>query len=114
MASGDWRDPCGMLTGGILVVYRVATGGILVVYRVATGGILVVYRVATGGILVIYRVATGGILVRGLASDSFVETSLQWRAVANTAPDFAGPGIEPQTSRTDSNILTTELTGLLY
>ena len=31
------------------------------------------------------------------------ETSQRWRAVDDTVPAFTGPGIEPQTSRTDSD-----------
>ena len=35
----------------------------------------------------------------------------QWRAVGDTVFDLTDPGFEPRTSRTDSNALTTELTG---
>ena len=34
------------------------------------------------------------------------ETSQRWRAFEDSAYDFFGPGIEPQTSCTDSNIAT--------
>ena len=33
------------------------------------------------------------------------ETSQRWRAVGDTAPDLTDQGIEPQTSRTDSDAL---------
>ena len=57
-------------------------------------------------------VTSGGAHLSGLASGqhSFEET-LQWsRAVGDNVPDLTDPGIEPQTSRTDSSVLTTELT----
>ena len=42
---------------------------------------------------------------------SFEESPLQRQAVGDTASDLTGPGIEPQTSCTNSMRLTTELTG---
>ena len=41
------------------------------------------------------------------------ETSQRWRAVGDTVSDLTRAGIEPQTSRTDSVRLTTELTSRL-
>ena len=41
---------------------------------------------------------------------SFQVTSQRCRAVDNTVSDFTGLKFEPQTSRTDSNVSTTELT----
>ena len=32
-------------------------------------------------------------------------TSQRWQAVGDNVSDLTGPGIEPQTSRTDSNLL---------
>ena len=57
------------------------------------------------------RVTSSGAHLRGLAPGlhSSEETSQWWRAVGDTA-DLTGPGIEPQTSRTDSVRLATELT----
>ena len=37
------------------------------------------------------------------------ETSQRWLAVGDTASDLTGPGIEPQTACTNSNILTIKL-----
>ena len=41
------------------------------------------------------------------------ETSERWRAVGDTVSDLTDLGIKPQTSRTDSIVSTTELTGRL-
>ena len=58
---------------------------------------------------------SGGAHLRGLAPGhhSFEEMSQQWPAIDDTVSDLTEQGIEPQTSRTDSNVLTTELTGWL-
>ena len=58
------------------------------------------------------RVTSGGAHLRGLAPGlhNSEETSQLWRHCV----DLTGPGIEPQTSRTDSVRLATELTGRLY
>ena len=60
------------------------------------------------------RVTSCGAHLRGSAAGqhSSEETSQRWRAVDKTA-DLTGPGIEPQTSRTDNVRLATELTGRL-
>ena len=52
------------------------------------------------------HVTSGGIHLRGLASGqhSSEETTQRWRTVHNTMPDLTGIGIEPQTSRTDSDV----------
>ena len=42
------------------------------------------------------------------------KTALRCRAVGDTVSDVADPGFEPQTSRTDNNVLTTELTGRFF
>ena len=42
---------------------------------------------------------------------SYEKTTQQWRAVGDTTSDLTDPGFEPQTSRTDKNILATELAG---
>ena len=39
----------------------------------------------------------------------YEETSHRWQAADDTVSDFTDPEIEPQTSRTDSNVVTTEL-----
>ena len=59
------------------------------------------------------RVASGGVYLRGLAPglQSSEETSQRRRVVGNTAYDLTGPGFEPQTSLTDSKVLTTEQPG---
>ena len=52
------------------------------------------------------RVASGRVYLRGLAPKLSSEETLQrWKADGDTVSDFAGPGIEPQTSCTNSNIL---------
>ena len=60
------------------------------------------------------RVTSGGVHLRGLApgQHSSEETSQRWRVVGDTVScvDLTGPGIEPQTYRTDSVRLATELT----
>ena len=55
------------------------------------------------------RVTSGGAHVPGLApgQHSSEETSQRWRAVG--CADLTGPGIEPQTSRTEGVGLATEL-----
>ena len=40
------------------------------------------------------------------------ETSRPWKALGVSASDLNGPGIKPQTSRTDTNALTTKLNGV--
>ena len=57
------------------------------------------------------RVTSGGVHLRVLALGlhSSEETSQRWRAVGYTVSDLTGPGIEPQTFRADSDVLTTEL-----
>ena len=58
------------------------------------------------------RVASGGAHLPGLAPGlhSSEETSQRWRAGAEHCADLTDPGIEPQTSRTESVRLATELT----
>ena len=58
------------------------------------------------------RVTSSEAHLRGLAPGlhSSEETSQRWRAVGDTVPFLTGPGIEPQTSRTESVRLATELT----
>ena len=58
------------------------------------------------------RVTSCGAHLRGLApgQHSSEETSQRWRVVGDAVPILTGPGIEPQTSRTDSVRLATELT----
>ena len=64
------------------------------------------------GLCLTMRVTSSGTRLRGLARAtqlrrSVAEVANRWRYCA----DFTGPGIEPQTSRADSNErLTTELT----
>ena len=55
---------------------------------------------------------SGGTRLRGLAlgQHSSEETSQRRRAVGDIVSDLTGPGIESQTSRTNSVCLTTELT----
>ena len=55
------------------------------------------------------RVTIGGIHLRGLApgQHSSEETSQRWRVVGDTLFDLTGPGIEPSTSLTESDVLTT-------
>ena len=59
------------------------------------------------------HVTSGGTHLCGLGpgQHSCEETSQRWQAVGNTVFDLTGPGIESQTFRTDSVLLTTELTG---
>ena len=59
------------------------------------------------------RVKSGGTHLRGKASGQHnsEETSQRWRAVGDTISDLTGPGIEPQTFRSDSMCLTTKVTG---
>ena len=58
------------------------------------------------------RVTSGGAHLCGLAPGlhSSEETSQRWRAVGDTVADLTGPRIEPQTSRSESVRLATELT----
>ena len=51
-------------------------------------------------------VTSGGAHLRGLAPGqrSSEETSQQRRAVDNSGSEITGPGIEPKTSRADSNV----------
>ena len=58
------------------------------------------------------RVTSGGAHLRGLApgQHSSEETSRRWWAIDDTVSDLTSLGIEPQTSRSDSNILPSELT----
>ena len=52
---------------------------------------------------------SGGAHLRGLLAPgkrSSEETSQRWRVVGDTVSDLIDPGIEPQTSRTDSINLT--------
>ena len=57
------------------------------------------------------RVTSGEVHLRGLApgQHSSEETSQRWRAVGDTVSDLTDPGIEPQISHTDSNVLVSEL-----
>ena len=57
---------------------------------------------------------SGGAPIRGFVPEqhSFEETSQRLRVVGD-AVDFTCPGIDFKTSRTDSDFLTTELTGWL-
>ena len=53
------------------------------------------------------RVPSGGTQrLRGLAPGQYrsEETSQRWRAVGDTVFDFTGPVVEPQISRTDSDV----------
>ena len=54
------------------------------------------------------RITSGGIHLRGLAlgQHSSEETLQRCPAVGDTASDLTGPGIEPHTSRADSDALT--------
>ena len=40
------------------------------------------------------------------------ETSQRWRAFGDAVSDLTDPRIKPQTTRTESNVLSTELSGL--
>ena len=62
------------------------------------------------------RVTRGWAHVRGLApgQNIFEETSQRWRAVDDPVSDLTDPVFEPQTSRADSNVLTTQLTGRFF
>ena len=53
------------------------------------------------------RVTGGGGHLSGLApgQHSSEEISQRWRAVGNTVYDLTGPGMEPQTSSADSDVL---------
>ena len=55
----------------------------------------------------------GGVFVPGLAPKqrSLEETSPLCQAVVDSVSDLTSPGIEPQPSRTNSDVLKTELTG---
>ena len=50
-------------------------------------------------------------LLQSAGQHSSEEMSHQGRAVVNTASDLTCPGIDAQTSRTDSIVFTTELNG---
>ena len=52
------------------------------------------------------RVASREAHLRGLGprQHSFEETSQRWQAVEDTVPDLTCPRVEPQTSRTDSDV----------
>ena len=56
---------------------------------------------------------SGGVHFRGLApgQHSSEKMSQRWRVVSDTESNLTGPEIEPKTSRTDSNVLATEVTG---
>ena len=58
------------------------------------------------------RVMSGRTHLRSLAPGllSSEETLQRWQAIGDTVSDLSEPGIEPQTSRTDSVRLTTVLT----
>ena len=62
------------------------------------------------------RVTSDGVYLRGFGpgQHSSEETSQRWRGIGDTVSDFIDPGIEPKTSRTDSDVLTTELTGRCF
>ena len=51
--------------------------------------------------------------LRGLAPEqhSSEGTSKRWRAIGDSVSDLTGPRFEPQIFRTDSNVLTSEITG---
>ena len=61
------------------------------------------------------RVTGDGVRLSGLApgQHSSKETSQRWRFAGDAVFDLTGPGIEPHVSRTDNNVLITELTGRL-
>ena len=62
------------------------------------------------------RVTSGGAHLRGIAPGqlSSEETSQRWWAVGDTVIDLTDPGLEPQTSSTDCNVFTPELTHKEY
>ena len=53
------------------------------------------------------HVTRGGAHLRGLApgQHSSEATSKRWRAAGDTVPDLTEPGIEPQPSRADGDVL---------
>ena len=57
-------------------------------------------------VILIKRVTSGGVHLRSLApgQHSFEETSQRWRAVGDTVSNLIDPGIEPTTSRADSDV----------
>ena len=57
-------------------------------------------------VILIKRVTSGGVHLRSLApgQPSFEKTSQRWRAVDDTVSDLIDPGIEPKTSRADSDV----------
>ena len=59
------------------------------------------------------RVTSGRAHLRGVAPEqhSSEETSQRRRAVVDTVSDLAGPGIEPQTYGTDSNVRNNSANG---
>ena len=59
------------------------------------------------------QVTSGGAHLRALAPGlrNSEETSQRWRVVGDSVSDLTGPGFAPQTSRTDSDVWTTELPG---
>ena len=61
-------------------------------------------------------VTRGGIHIRSLATGqhSSKETSQWWGTVGDTVCDSTDPGLEPQTFRTYSNVLTTELIPIYF
>ena len=56
--------------------------------------------------IMLKRVTSGGAPLRGLAPGQYSseETSQRWRAVGDTMSYLTDSGLEPQTSRTDSNV----------
>ena len=58
------------------------------------------------------HVTSDGARILGIASGqhSSEETSQRLRAVGDTVADLTVPVVQPQISRTDCNVLTTELT----
>ena len=54
------------------------------------------------------HVTSGGIHLRGLApgQHSSEKISLEWLVIGETLSDLSGLGIEPQTSRTNSDVLS--------
>ena len=59
------------------------------------------------------RVTSVGIHLHGLTPDHYSseEAPQRWRAVDDAAFNLTDPRFEPQASRTDSKIITTEPTG---
>ena len=57
-----------------------------------------------------------GNYLRGLApgQHSSEETSQRWRAVGDVVSNLTDPGIKPRFSRTNTDVLPTELTDLTY